>query len=385
MSSTDGWSTAVNKRSRNNKKSKPDGKFAEDETIQEPNQDLLDPIFQNQDDEEDSMENENQKSDENLNIKDNEEDGFVTVTHKRKKTKKSLPKVSVGTDATQNQQKKKRKRRTKKKKSQRILAEEDDAKDEMRARMDLEKGCPVEFYSTFSDNWIKAVVISSYDDEITLEYYSTADPDMPRTGVFKRTAEEIRPLKDKKTGFYYPMPPEEEEIVVKERKQPKKKKSRKSTKNAVKKVSTEEEIHALIDELLTNQGPSMGMTEIANTIKDNLNGGSWGKRYKGKFGSMKKFLSAQENFEVYEDQGQIMVRRLQPEPEPIEESTKSRAPKGNSSSGSSPMLYLLLIILLPAVCAGIFLQDDSRRQEACAKLAEILGDNIKHLDVLCKK
>ena len=32
---------------------------------------------------------------------------------------------------------------------------------------------------------------------------------------------------------------------------------------------------------------------------------------------MKKFLSAQENFEVYENNGQIMVRRLQPEPEPI--------------------------------------------------------------------
>ena len=63
------------------------------------------------------------------------------------------------------------------------------------------------------------------------------------------------------------MPAEEEEIVVKERKEQPRKKTKKKKKNAVKKVSTGEEIYALVDKLLTDQGPTMGMTEIANTIK----------------------------------------------------------------------------------------------------------------------
>ena len=76
----------------------------------------------------------------------------------------------------------------------------------MRARNDLKHGCPVEFYSSLSEAWLSATVTSAYDEEITFEYYSPTDPDMPRTGKFSRFSEAIRPVKDKKTvklvGFF---------------------------------------------------------------------------------------------------------------------------------------------------------------------------------------
>jgi len=254
----------------------------------------------------------------------------------------------------------------------------------LRARNDFLKGCPVEYYSSLADDWIKATCVSAYDDEVTIEYYSPTDPDMPKTGIFSRFGEEIRPIKEKETGFYYPLPEFEEDIVVKERREQPKKKSKKKKKNAVKKVSTKEEIYALIDVLLKNQGPVMGMTEIANSIKDNLNQGSWGKRYKSKFGSLKKFLSGLENFTVYEENGQILVRRLEPEPEPTPESAKEKVKKASTSSGGS--LYLFVIVVIPILAAVFLFSDDTRRAQACTKLEELLGDElIQHLDAVCKK
>merc|ERR1712062_357931 len=145
----------------------------EEETLETPNPDLLDPIFQKG------------------------EDGWLTVTDKRKKTKKTQ-KAAASQDVSpeESTQKKKRKRKPKRRKpSMRVLAEEDDAKDQVRARYDMKKGDPLEVYSSFDSAWLKATVESAFQDQLTIQYYSLGDSENIRTGKFVRFSDDIRPIK----------------------------------------------------------------------------------------------------------------------------------------------------------------------------------------------
>lgn len=380
------WQTASSKKSRSRRKPQnDDSKNTEVETIETPNPDLLDPIFQKGE--------EKETQEETLEIQDHDEDGWLTVTDKRKKKSQPRTTATPKDSPEETTQKKKRKRKGKKKKpSLRRLAEEDDEQDQERARYDLKKGDRLEVYSGFDSAWLKATVESAYKEDLTIKYYSLVDSANSRIAKFKRFSDEIRPIKDKQTGYYYPLPPMEEELeVAQTRKDPTKKKNKRKKKNAVKKASTKEELHALINNVLINQGPVIGMVEIANQIKENLNGGSWSK-YKKKFGSMKKFLSAQENFEVTEENGQIMVRRLVPEPEPTEtiDGKKPKVSKANGQSSCSTLIYIVCIVIFPIVAAiGFILTDDEHKATACKKASELslefVGEDLtKRLGDLCQ-
>lgn len=353
----DDWTVATNKRTKKKKTVKQQSKTQQESVpaaeqkanLQTPNRELLDPIFQ--------------ESEPQLQSSTVEEGEWIEVKTKKKNTQQSVTQTETNSPSGE---KKKRKRKTKKKKSARVLLQENEAADELRAREELKKGDKLQFNSTFDGGWIDAVVDSAYEENLTITYNNSTDG-MPRVFKLKRDSTEIKLFKDPQTNFYLPLPKEPEPEKVGKKSQPKKKTKRK--KKRTPKVNTKEEIVQLVDNILINSGGSCLMGDIANHMKDQLTGESW-KKYKSRFGSLKKFLSAQECFIVEDSNGSIKVTRLEPEPEYIEEvSPQTKKVTKESSSSGSFFVYLFVALSILWIGLAIVLSEEEHRSQFCSGIA----------------
>eukprot|EP00494_Astrolonche_serrata_P032215 UN32484 len=187
---------------------------------------------------------------------------------------------------------------------------------EYQARQALRKGDKVEYFNTFQSRWVMGTVKKVFKDDLTIHMEETMN-----SSIESRYSEDIRPLWDPKKKSFTLLPPEKEEVKKVEKPvhqmPPKKKKSKKSKAKQIKKLSTETEIVDMIKQILKGNGGT-NLSQLSNILKDHLKGGSWnGKQYKGKFGTITKFLKKhKEAFIVEENNGDLKIRNKPPPPKP---------------------------------------------------------------------
>merc|ERR1712018_769652 len=126
---------------------------------------------------------------------------------------------------------------------------------------------------------------------------------------------------------------------------PKKKKSKKSKGKTIKKLSTEKEI-VQIQQILN--GGSSNLSQLSNVLKDNLKGGSWNsKQYKGKFGTITKFLKKHNDaFIVQNTNGEINVKNRPPPPPKPKRAKQTKKAKKEVVKDEGGLLITIFFILL---------------------------------------
>lgn len=124
----------------------------------------------------------------------------------------------------------------------------------------------------------------------------------------------------------------------------------------------------------------MGLDKIMSNLTDYLQGGSWNqKKYKGKFGAMKKFLSKHsDRFEIRDNNGAIEIKRLPPPAKAPKRSKakkqKKKQPEPTSSSALINVFILVFMITLVSMGVVIFVDTGSEVQKALqGRLREVLG------------
>jgi len=301
----------------------------------------------------------------------------------------TIVETKKGKKEEEEEEKKKGKKKRKRKPKPKPLSDaERDAIDKQRAITALDEGDEVEIFSEFHNDWYVGTIIDIDRHRNMLTIKFTTEDHVEQTVLRHRTSEEIRPLRDLSRGCYLPLPGAKKKFDVQKSPESstetRKKKKKKKKQAAVPKVNTAEEIIELIDDILKYQGPTMGLTEIANAIKDHLSGGSWnGKKYKAKFGSLRKFLSRyDEKFIVENVNNQIMVTRIEPEPEPeVEEVQPDAAPVDKPKQSSSCMLiFITLFFPVMAFLLAIFVKPDNKE-----KVVEVLAPVMEVFAPMAKK
>merc|ERR1719379_1016374 len=136
----------------------------------------------------------------------------------------------------------------------------------------------------------------------------------------ERNDPNIRPIWNEKSKCYYPLPKKEKKKKKKKSPEPetKQEKKKKPKKKGPKKITSETAIIEKVSSIIQTHGinDKLGLPEVMNHLRDHLQGGSWNqKKYKGKFGGMKKFISKHsDRFEIQDSNGGVEVKRLPPPP-----------------------------------------------------------------------
>merc|ERR1719336_1786692 len=227
---------------------------------------------------------------------------------KKKRQKEKLA------EQAETKQVEKKKAESKPKPAEKTEAEIRKKNDEKRARREMKRGDSLLYYYDFEADWVKAKVIKTTADSLTLTFDGMQK-------LVNRNDRIIKPIWNNAGNCYYPSPKKKK----KDKKpaaepEPKKEKKKKQKKKGPKKVTTESAILQQISDIIHNygNGDKLGLPEIMNYLRDHLQGGSWNNKiYKRKFGGMKKFLSKhKDRFEVEDENGEIIITRLPP-PKPV--------------------------------------------------------------------
>lgn len=218
--------------------------------------------------------------------------------------------------------------------------------DEIRARNALQKGDTVRVYRVFYEDWYEGEVLSTAGDDLKIDIGDS------QVVVKKRNSPQIFPIFDDFLQRYLPVESPKKikkQPQQKSNKQPKKKKK----KPQQKKLSKEEDILENIDRILRAHNMTLGVPEILNNLKDSLQGGSWKNNYKRRFGSMKKFLLKHpDRYKVEDDNGNVVVEFLDPEPvvEEIAPEKKSRTEHKKGKAKKEASGFAMMVVFMLGVC-----------------------------------
>jgi len=368
----DGWSVAKGKRGKNKKndakKKKPKPKAtantdlpasATEESFDPP---ILNDVFNTVPKEADWAPPPQQPKEEWTNV----------VSHKSKKKRKKAEHREKEEERKEEERKNAQAKKPQKPKSE-ILRE----KDEIRARSALRRGDEVLIDDEFEGEQYVAEIINVDGNKLTVVYNSM------QVNV-ERNARNILPIWDHYLKCYLPADKPKKQKKKKQAPEPAKKetKKKKPKKKGPKKLTSEVAILNQVSSIVETHGSNneMGLPEIMNQLKEYLQGGSWNqKKYKGKFGSMKKFLSRfPERFVVTDTDKGVKIERLPPPPpKPKKKKSKSKPSKKQESRKGSSLTSVIMLVLLFTVIAGgllIFMDDESELPKKIeGQLRELFG------------
>jgi len=235
-------------------------------------------------------------------------------------------------------------------------------KDERRARREFKTGDNLLYYYPFLEQDVKATIISTTAEILTFSWdgmqYS-----------LERNDPDIKLIWNEKSKCYYPLPKKDKKKKKKKSPEPetKQEKKKKPRKKGPKKITSETAIIEKVSSIIQTLGVNdkLGLPEVMNHLRDHLQGGSWNqKKYKGKFGGMKKFLQKHSSWFVVEDvNGNPQITRLPP-PAPKQKKTarrksaKSTNPR-KQSEGSSHVFMFFLAVVVCFVLLFLANKDDS--------------------------
>jgi len=278
-----------------------------------------------------------------------EENIWQTVPSKSKRQKRK-PKEKE--EKPKETKKPKPKKVVEQKSEEQILKE----KDERRARKEWKRGDKLLYFYAFLKQDVTATITNTTADSLIIQWEGIQQS-------VGRNDKSIKPIWNAKNKCYFPLPKKQKKKkAVKEQPKPKQEKKKKPKKKGPKKVTTETAIMEQISSIIQtySKTDTLGLPEIMNHLRDHLQGGSWNqKKYKGKFGSMKKFLMKhKDRFIVRESNGTVEITRLPPPKPKLKKDPSLRGSKKpttpRKSGGTSYVLFMLLALIVVAL-GGIFL------------------------------
>eukprot|EP00492_Amphilonche_elongata_P005518 TRINITY_DN823_c0_g1_i1.p1 TRINITY_DN823_c0_g1~~TRINITY_DN823_c0_g1_i1.p1 ORF type:complete len:237 (+),score=85.98 TRINITY_DN823_c0_g1_i1:51-761(+) len=211
----DGWTVFSTKKKQKKKPQQKKKTIApEEQSNVEEDQPLLNDVFQMNPS---SRAFDNSESDQKQQYIIPEEEEWKEVSNSKSRRKKRKPKEK---EVEVKPKKKEVVQKPKPKKIQKTEAQILREKDEKRARKEFKSGDHVEYFHDFTNQWVKATIVNTTADSLTITWDGHQKP-------MNRNDPLIKPIWNSKSQRYYPLPKKQKKkktVVEQEPKKPEKKK-----------------------------------------------------------------------------------------------------------------------------------------------------------------